>query len=128
MVNTFFSLVTNTQAYQRKTEKFFVSEEKSLVGSTPEISLFDEYTCQPEHIFDREPHDANGLNHGQLRIIGRVSVGVNDAHRWDGVGRHACRRQDHECDGDDAHKLKTLKIIIIETEIMQKHICREVVR
>jgi hypothetical protein len=24
------------QAYQQKTEKFFVSEEKSLVGSTPE--------------------------------------------------------------------------------------------
>jgi len=25
--------VTNTQAYQRKTEKFFVSEEKSLIES-----------------------------------------------------------------------------------------------
>ena len=27
----------NSQAYQRKTKKFFVSEEKSLVGSTPGI-------------------------------------------------------------------------------------------
>jgi hypothetical protein len=28
--NTFFAYVTNTQAYQRKTEKFFVSEEKKF--------------------------------------------------------------------------------------------------
>jgi hypothetical protein len=33
--NTFFMYVTKTQAYHRKTEKFFVSKEKSLVGSTP---------------------------------------------------------------------------------------------
>jgi hypothetical protein len=63
-------------------------------------------TCQSEQIFDREPHDANCLNHGQLRVVGRISVGVNDAHRWDGVGCHAGGRQDYERDGDDAHELK----------------------
>jgi len=34
-INNFFLYVTKTQAYQQKTEKFFISEEKSLVGSTP---------------------------------------------------------------------------------------------
>jgi len=34
-INNFFLYVTKMQAYQQKTEKFFVSEEKSLVGSTP---------------------------------------------------------------------------------------------
>ena len=38
IVNNFFSYVTNTQAYQQKMEKFCISEEKSLVGSTPGVS------------------------------------------------------------------------------------------
>jgi hypothetical protein len=32
-INDFFLYVTNTQVYQQKTEKFFVSEEKSSIGS-----------------------------------------------------------------------------------------------
>jgi hypothetical protein len=34
-INNFFLYVMKMQAYQQNTEKFFVSEEKSLVGSTP---------------------------------------------------------------------------------------------
>jgi len=34
-INNFFLYATKMQAYQQKTEKFFFSEEKSLVGSTP---------------------------------------------------------------------------------------------
>jgi len=33
-INNFFLNVTKTQAYQQKMEKFFVSKEKNLVGST----------------------------------------------------------------------------------------------
>jgi len=32
-INYFFLYATSTQAYQRKMEKFFVSEEKSFIGS-----------------------------------------------------------------------------------------------
>ncbi len=40
--NNFFLLhATNTQAYQRKMEKFFVSEEKSFIGSGPDEPLVD---------------------------------------------------------------------------------------
>jgi len=39
-INNFFLYVTKMQAYQQKTEKFFVCEEKSLVGSTPGVENF----------------------------------------------------------------------------------------
>ena len=37
ILNEFFLYVTNTQAYEQKTEKIFVSEEKSFIGSGLEI-------------------------------------------------------------------------------------------
>jgi len=38
-MNDFFLYVTNTQAYQRKTEKFFVIEEKSFIGSATGLGI-----------------------------------------------------------------------------------------
>jgi len=37
-INLFLLYVTNIQAFQRKMEKFFVSKEKSFIGSTPSKS------------------------------------------------------------------------------------------
>ena len=73
--------------------------------SSESLSVF-RFTCQPEEVLDGEPHDADGFDHGQLRVVLRVPVFVHDRHRGDGVGRHAGRRQHHERDGDDAHELE----------------------
>ena len=66
-------------------------------------------TCKSEQVLDGEPGDADGFHHGQLGIVGRVAVLVDDADRGDGVDRHGGRRQHHERDGDDAHDLERQK-------------------
>ena len=62
-------------------------------------------TCEPEHVLDREPGDADGLDHGEVGVVDRLAVSVLVHDAGNRVERHADRGDDDERDGDDAHHL-----------------------
>jgi len=61
-INNFFLYVTKTQAYQQKTEKFLVSEEKSLVGSIPGVNFNNILRVPFVPIFLRQKNSKPKLN------------------------------------------------------------------
>ena len=76
------SLTTDLPSCDNSTKQGILTEG----GEAPGLQ-----TCQSEQIFNGEPHDANSLDHGQLRVVLRISGLVDDGHRRDGVGRHSGR-------------------------------------
>ena len=51
------------------------------------------------------PSNADGLHHGQLRVVLEHAILADDGHRGDCVDGHRRRWNNNKCDGDDADKL-----------------------
>ena len=68
------------------------------------------YTCEPEDVLDGEPGDADGLDHGQVDVVGGLArLLVHSLQVGQRVQRHPDRRRDDERDRDQAHDLKRNK-------------------
>ena len=55
-------------------------------------------TCEPENVLYGEPRDADGLDHGEVDVVGRLPVLVHPLQVGQRVERHADRRRDDERD------------------------------
>lgn len=65
---------------------------------------------QPQHVLDSEPSDADGLDHGQVRVVGGLTILVCASQRGQGVDGHANGGDDDEGDGDDADDLEDRQV------------------